>query len=257
VKQVDVEQLLQWAYRDELIKRVTSSAEGVWARVAEVGRYGTDIDVMRGAPQRYDLGEPHRDAVVIEQAVASLPDASIDWEREAEPILGPLLALIDPSTRAQECAEHIPADEGQRSSIASWPTRAGPRRSARLEPPRRVIMVRSLRASALVTMHAKMGTRPDWKSEHPHPLPVAAERGPGPKIFGECRRKNWYSEGSYCPLRWWPSPLSIAEARADYVVWWRALVQLTAQLRLTAHAPLSPAAPQMPWRNILDQWANH
>ena len=87
-------------------------------------------------------------------------------------------------------------------------------------------MVRSLRTSALVTMHAMMGTRPDWKSEHPHPLPVAATKGPGPKIFGECRRKNWYSDGSYCPLRWWPSPISIAEARADYIAWWRGLVQL-------------------------------
>ena len=246
LKHIDIEALLAWCYRDELIKRVTSSAEGVWERLADA-RLGV-VDAPRGGAQRYDLGEPHPDAIVLEEAVAGLPDTAIDWDREAPAILGDLLALVEPRVPAVVLE--------QRASVAGWRTRAGARRSFRLEPPRRVVLVRSLRTSALVAMHAAMGTRPDWKSEHPHPLPVAAERGPGPKIFGECRRRNWYSEGSYCPLRWWPSPISIAEARADYLAWWGGLVAL-AGTRLSEHVALSPAAPQMPWNNILDRWANH
>ena len=94
MKLVDVEALLAWAYRDELIKRVTSSAEGVWERLADA-RLGV-VDAPRGGAQRYDLGEPHADAVLLEEAVAGLPDTAIDWDREAPAILGDLLALVEP-----------------------------------------------------------------------------------------------------------------------------------------------------------------
>src|SRR5262245_45552038 len=213
---MDIERLLQWAYREELIKRITSSAEAVWDRIADVGFYG--IVGEGSSPQRYDHGAPHPDAIKIERAVAALPDAVIDWELEAELILGDLINLVEP--RAAIEVEPI------RSTTVTWPAARAGRVKRQLQPPRQVILVRSLRTSALVVQHASMGTRPNWREEHPHPLPTPAARGPGSAVVGECIRKGLYAEGSYCPVRWWPSPINVAEARADYLAWWRGLEQL-------------------------------
>jgi hypothetical protein len=243
---IDVERLLQWAYRDELVKRVTSSAEAVWHRVADVA-VGVMVDRGYRGSQRYDLGAPHPDALIIEQAVAALPDAVVDWELDAEPVLGHLLALVEPRPAVVERTT-------ARSTTAGWPGKGGARRTARLAPPREVMLVRSLRTSALVIMHASMGTRPDWREEHPHPEPMPAARGTGCMVVGKCERKGWYSAGSYCPLRWWPSPVTIAEARADYLAWWRGLDVLARELKLTEHKALPPIAAPLPW---LDLRANH
>jgi len=245
----DIEQLLRWAYRDELAKRVTSSAEGLWDRLADWRFLGTGaVDLGTHGPQRYDLGMPHPDAVTIEKAVGQLPDAVIDWDREAPSVLGDLLALADPRKK-----NNAPAASAVRmarcSTTVGWRSRRGTQVRVELEPPRTVVLVRSLRTAALVTQHAHMGTRPDWMPELPRPRHVPAARGSGPAIVGECRGRNWYSTGSYCPLSYEPSPISIAEARADYLAWWRgldALAQLLAY-RLEKFLPLRPAAFEMPW----------
>lgn len=240
---IDIEHLLQWAYRDELVKRVTSSAEDVWTRVADIGRWGgVDVQHHHGGPQRYDHGMPHPDALLLERVVAGLPNATIDWRREARAVLGDLLGLIDPTPDSRDIV-------GERVSTSSWPTRAGERHTVVLDPPRRVLFVRTLRTTALVTMHAKMGTRPNWREDTPHPLPTPARHGPNAKIVGECFGKGRYSEGSHCPIRWWPSPITIAEARADYLAWWRGLDQLARQLRLGEHDPHPPLAPEFPWHD--------
>lgn len=242
-QRIDIERLLHWAYRDELVKRVTSSAEEIWTRVADIGRWGgVDVQHHHGGPQRYDHGTPHPDAVAIEQAASALPDAVIDWDDEAELILGDLASLINPTASEQ-------AIRDERTSVVGWPSKSGRRMRVVLQPPRRVLMVRTLRTSALVIMHAKMGTRPDWHEEPPYPLPMPATHGPNAKVIGDCYGKGRYAAGSYCPVRWWPSPMSIAQARADYLAWWRGLVQLRAVLydTLRDHKPLSPSAYEMPW----------
>ena len=249
-EKVDIERLCQWAYRDELAKRQTSSAEAVWARIAEWTMFGSVIDRGDAGPQRYDLGSPDPDALLLEQAVSKLPDIALDWQREAPMILGDLLALIDPRPR-----ETQPATSP--GSTARWTDRQGKIVATHVKPARDVILVRTLRPAALVTAHASAGTRPDWKTDIPKPQWVPSVRGHGPKIYGECKGKNYYTPGSYCPLAWAPSPLDIAEARADYLAWWRALALLTRQLtgRLVRYTPLAPAAPEMPWRLTLG--ANH
>ena len=69
------------------------------------------------------------------------------------------------------------------------------------------------------------------------------------KLVGECKGRNWYSTGSYCPLRWEPCPITIAEARADYLAWWRGLDQLARSLagQLEKFHPLRPGTSEMPW----------
>ncbi len=241
-KQVEIEALLRWAYRDELSKRFTSSAEGIWDNIRDIGTLGGTVpDMGAGTAQRYDVGLPDRDAIRIEEAVSRLPDQAIDWHTEAETILGVLTPLLEVKTNPR------PPLPQRGASQASWRTKRGHLMEVMVDPPRQVILVRSLRTSALVTMHAVMGTRPDWRSEPPQPVPVPAAHGPNPAIVGECRGRNWYSTGTYCPLKWWPSPITIAEARADYLAWWRGLNMLLG-VQLERFTPTPPAAVEMPWR---------
>lgn len=242
-KQVECEGLLRWAYRDELPKKMTSSAEGIWDRIKDQ-RPGQDPG--HGAAQRYPhFGLPHPDAERVEMAVGRLQDLCIDWDMEGWAILGDLLALADPRSPALCGGAYRPP------SKAGWPVirpggRTG-RQSAKVDPPRDVILVRTLRTAALVTMHAGMGTRPGWQEEPPRPTPIY--RGSKPTIVGECRGKNLYTAGSYCPMEWTPSPITIAETRADYLAWWRGLMYLAETLVLEDYNVLPPLAPEMPWRD--------
>jgi hypothetical protein len=200
-KPVEIETLLRWAFVDELSKRLTSSAEGIWDHIEEIGQRG-GIDPGHGAAQRYPhFGLPHPDAEKIELAVSALPNLNIDWKESREALMGDLLALFNV---------------------------------------RDVLLVRTLRTAALVAMHAKMATRPDWREESPVPHWIAAERGANrPKVIGECKGKDRYTHGSYCPLVYEPSPISIAETRG--------LVMLSETLELQEHVALPPAAPAQPW----------
>lgn len=241
-RQVEIEALLRWTYRDELPKRQTSSAEGIWKRLEQYGYLGgVDADPGHGAAQRYPhFGLPHDDAFTIEKAVAKLGDAAIDWAKEGAVIMGDLIALADPRP---------PSARPKRETIIGYNDRHADKIGWRTEKvkPREFIMVRTLRTANLVAVHAQMGTRPMLDMPRPHW--IEAERGPRnrPKLVGECRGKDHYSTGSYSPLQWLPSPLEVAQDRADYLAWWRGLAQLAASLDLAAHEVLPPEAPEFPW----------
>jgi hypothetical protein len=214
-KQVEIEKLLHWAYGDELIKRVTSSAEGIWDRLSQYGSLGgIDPDPGHGGAQRYPhFGLPHPDAEKIEIAVSTLPKTVIDWDVSFSAIMGDLSALF-----------------------------------VNVRKMRDVMMVGSVMTAALVTMHGKMKTRPDWRDDHPQPHWVAAERGRNrPKIVGECKGRDRYTIGSYSPLQWEPSPISIAQTRAEYWGWHRGLTILAETIELNEHIALPPSAPAQPW----------
>lgn len=241
-RQIEIEKLLQWAYRDELSKRMTSSAEGIWDQIEEYGRGGINHDPGHGAAQRYShFGLPHPDAEEIERTVSALQDGQIDWGSESEAIMGHLLGIAD--TRPLAARPIQP-----RQNVVGWweGSRWYKLGAARA---RDVMMVRTLKTSALVTMHAKMGTRPDWYDDPPRPYQTRASRGSKPAIVGECWGKAAYSPGSHCPLTWDPSPISVAETRADYLAWWRGLAVLALTLDLKSFHALPPVAPEMPWRD--------
>lgn len=248
-RKIEVEQLVRWAIRDEISKERTSSAEGIWDRIREQGQNGgvaVDPGRREGAQRYPHFGLPHPDAYKVQKAISALRDTYIDWAVEAEKILGPMLAIADPrplqarptqaprATSVGYNTRHIEKDGHWRREAASA---------------RDVIMVRTLRTAVLVTTHAAAGTRPDWCPEGARPHFVEAEFGPRnrPKLVGECRGRNLYTEGSHCPLQWLPSPIEIAEDRADYLAWWSGLAQLAASLELDAHEVLPPAAPEYPW----------
>jgi hypothetical protein len=208
-RSVEIEKLLHWAYRDELVKRHISSAEAIWEGIREYGQRGGE-DPGHQSAQRYPhFGSPHPDAEVIEGAVSALPNLPIDWQQSGAAIMGDLILLLQS---------------------------------------RDTLLLRTLRTAALVTMHSSMGTRPNWREEAPKPHFVASMKDASkPALVGECKGRNLYTAGSYCPLKYEPSPISIAESRADYTCWHRGLMQLAETLELEDHIALPPAAPAMPW----------
>lgn len=216
---IDIEKLLCWAYRDELVKRQTSSAETIWEHIRDFGGgYGGPKAPGSGSsylPQRYDHGTPDPDAIAVETAVSGLTDRAFDWS-------------------VPDTAEHM---------LGCY---------APLMARRDYLAVGSIRVAALVTMHAAMGTRPDWHFDEPVPHFVPASHGPSrPAIVGERLGHNYYRAGSHCPLRWEPSPVSLAQSRADYAAWHGGLTDLVAVLEpvLKRWAPTGPAAPPAPWRH--------
>lgn len=209
---LDIELILRWAFRDELSKRSISSADGIWDRLTfGVGRDSGQRTAT--AAQRYPhFGVPHEDAELVEAAIAKLPDVEINWKKRGRFIMGDFYGLLD-----AQAALSI-----GRFSAAAW-----------------------------VTQHAACGTRPRWQTEPLRCYSTPAPRGPGVMIVGECRGHNLYTSGSYCPLRWEPSIVSVAIARAEYVVWFDALRALVEALggMLALFEPTGPGASPDPWRN--------
>jgi hypothetical protein len=246
---IDVELLVRWAYVDELSKRQSSAAEGIWDHILDYANHG-GIDSGRGAAQRYaHFGLPDPDAERVERVVSSLADIVIDWDVQFDEIAGDLAGLIsvnDLSGRRETCRAPK-AGWGAKGSRALKAFYGDKGASAPHDRPRDVLMVAGLKTAALVVMHAIKGTRPDWGSEPPRPEMVPATRGSGPTIVGERGGRNLYTIGSYCPLTWWPSPLSVVAGRADYFAWHQGLTRLSETLCLDRFEVLPPKAPRTPW----------
>lgn len=248
---IDIETLLLWAFRDELSKRQTSAAEGLWDNIQDAGeRGGMDIDDGGSGAQRYAyIGLPDPDAVRLEKAVGGLEDLVIDWDRSFDAIAAELSGLITINDVARrETQPRVPKARwgaAGNKALKAWfgPDGAIPVR----DRPRDVLLVGGLRTAALVTMHAVKGTRPDWIKESPRPIQTPAKRGSNAAILGECRGRNLYSLGACCPLIWEPSPLSIISSRAEYVAWHRGLITLARTIQLEKFTPLPPKASQTPW----------
>src|SRR5262245_23588633 len=167
-RSIDVEQLLQWAYRDELPKQ-GAQPFSPWERIFRYGKLGTRIDDQLGVTPRLPpvLGDPHQDALTIARHTSRLPH----------------------------------------------------------------------RSAVLVIIHAKMGTRPKpW--EGPKSIfPVRDEsririvgKSYGRPRLGRGGAFRYYTEGSYCPLRFEPSLEEVAWSRAEWLCWRSGLVALVADL---------------------------
>src|SRR6185312_9952477 len=246
---LDSEFLVRWAYQDELSKRHTSAAEGIWDRITQIGQQG-GIDPGHGAAQRYaHFGLPDPDAERIEQAVGQLEDLVLDWKASFATLAGDLAGLISVNDLAKRSTDQPPrkagwGEAGTKALKAWWgPDGAKPY----MTRPRDVLMVGGLRTGALVTMHAVRGTRPDWIADELQPHSVPSLSGPGAMLVGRCEGRNRYSLGSYCPLAWSPSPLSILSSRAEYAAWHAGLIRLAGMLELEKFIALPPKVSATPW----------
>ena len=241
---VDVEQLLSWTFLHELPKRKISSAEGIWDRLSQYGSLGgINPDPGHGAAQRYPhFGLPHPDADRIEKAVAALQPIAVDWDQYGDLLCWDLASLISindlkppPRVPIWTTAKIKPATD--KRGVTATP-----------DKPRDMLLAYTINTEMLVYSHAIKGTRPNgWRANDMHAIPMAAERGPLAKIIGICKGKNSYSSGSYCPLRWDPSPVKIVMARANYLAWHMAICQLAVDLDLEEHIAIQPNASPTPW----------
>lgn len=109
------------------------------------------------------------------------------------------------------------------------------------------------RSGVLVIVHACSGTRPDPLAGPIRVFPF--NDGPRVRVVGKSYGRGsdgkwrYYTEGSYCPLRYEPTVAEVTQARADYCLWWNGLVGVCRDLagELTKWQPILPKVPAAPW----------
>ena len=133
MREIEIERLVQWAYRDELPKRGIGTLANRWDNVNDYGeRGGVRIDDEPGFPAA--LGVPHLDAVTIEGAVNGLNDqVGLDWREYRELLLGDVIGIA-------------PLEDQLSGRVFS--------------------------ESALVATFARMGETPLWRGQRPLPNAV-------------------------------------------------------------------------------------
>ncbi len=261
-KEMEIENLLLWAFREELPKKQLSVQEMCWDSMAISGPFGPIDEGI--SVQRYAyVGEPHADARIIEKAVDALPLVVIDWEESLEAIMGDLCGLVSVNDLTRQTLEERPTKSGWTDGRRHHENSRNPPASHDLrgKSARDVLLVGSVQVAELVATHARQGTRPKWYSQPAtcHPTP---SRDPSKALLiGQSGGRNLYSIGSHCPISWGIkrkddkygdkliTPVMIALARADYIGWWRGLSMLAESLVLAEHVALPPTAPRLPWFN--------
>jgi hypothetical protein len=232
----DIEKLVQWAMREELPKGRAVSASS-WDLIMRFATLGVRIDSggFRDG-LGYVPGSPHEDAEKIASAIALLDTRATFAEREEVlPLFGDLAAIAGDGVDA--------------------------------------IMQSIFDPRSLVMCHAVQSTRPKWEFETPSPYAITiSERNAagayrdrarvvGVDAAGEVidlkpnRGRAAMRDGLYdlafaprSPLQWGdPSPLAVAEARAEYLAWHDALTYLAKVLVLDEFEVLPPAAARVPW----------
>lgn len=247
---MDVEDVLSWAYGDELSKRRDAVASnlarndaslvGKWTSPAGfpsvspmfAGFHGGSSSSTagsswdRGPLSPRSAGPPHADALKVETAVSLLADA--------------LAGLQAPDHLALDIGLPVDIDGAFAAALAN--------------------------VANIIIVHASRGGRPSVGRELPRPAPVHAANGK-PAIRCEVTildiarrpyaserpagrlRSGFYETGAFCPLEWDPDPQWIVNERAEYSVWRIALEQLVVQLagELATISMLAPSAPIAPW----------
>lgn len=234
---MDIQDVLVWAYKDELPKnRGEGGRHGPPAYSSPLGRMvamGTSVDNWSREPGHpAAMGPPHPDALLVEAAVERCAAAAAQQSVDNAPDLLPDLGEFG-------------IDERQ-------------------------AVVRALgMLGGILARCAKVGRPPFWtESTSPQPiyggnsLPTVVRWEPffSKTITGEdaehealvpvkVRAKGEYPFGAYSPLVYDPSPQTIAEERAEYLVWWGALEAIAGELqgKLASIAVLPPGAAQRPW----------
>jgi hypothetical protein len=228
MKSIDIERLLQWAFRDELPKRRRPIAARAESNIWSYCDLGTRIDRSHydRDPVGFSPGEPHPEAVIVENAVVSL------------------------SQRYYFCADSNPADDDRtklerdlaliRTLLPEAPLLAHLGYDEVIKTPFNLV--------AIVHSKARQAVRPSYHLGPMVPCKVLGGNGQ-PILVGQCYGKGRYSEGAHNLLEYKPSPAQVMSARAHYAVWHAALARLVAMLagKLKEHRVTGPAAPAEPW----------
>lgn len=234
-KQIDVELFLQFTI-EELAKGAPI-AQDSWGLIERVGQLGTRVDTSYSGPNLGFLeGEPHPDAKAAALALKAMP-RSMMLPSAIVPLLLGNFANCDPDA-------------------------AG------------ALLKASFNAISLVIVHATKKNRPVWDIGEPRPGYRQRDNG-APIIYGltaldpsidpmdsgfdDLIELKALKRGGYdlnlaprALLTWdEPAPIAYGESRAEYLVWYLALVAIANRLardgNLIEHEVLPPAAPREPW----------
>lgn len=222
--EVEIERLVQWAYRDELPKRGIGDVANSWKPMSDYRDLLTVVDDDPGFP--VIMGMTHPDALTIERAVQGLQtEVALDWHACRGLLMGDLPHLAPRGNPLLDRASH----DGKS-----------------LEP-------RIFSEVALVESCARMGTRPQWDIGIPSPQRVIGKNN-RPVLVGGSEGNGRYTYGSYCPLKYTaPTIEQLILRRFEYMVWRGGLDSLAGILRgwlLRAHVALKPTAPVAPWLDV-------
>jgi hypothetical protein len=207
---IDIEQLLQWVYREELPKREIGGLDG-WER--DVFLLGTRVDTggFGGEPgYPVSMGAPDPDALRIEWRVRQLPDVTWpDLAPHREHLMGELACYLQDGPGLAEMMHFEP--------------------------------------KALVATYARLRSRPDWRTGPTRLKRVAHLLNGKPVVIG-ITAGHRYRIGAHCPLQLDPPAAEIASARAEYWAWRSALEWLADESwDLDGFAPTPPRAAASPW----------
>ena len=258
-KTIDIEQLLVWAYREELPKAqrsgpVIASSPGYrpgWDGVSQFGELMAVVDTVDvrnkyGVTPDYSAqSEPHPDALAVHAATARMEGMTL----EVPEGWWPFADMASPEewgdlgwavlARALDFVAVIGADGvRQFKGSAAW----------------------------MVRKHAMMGTAPGWEAEAPQRRMVRGANG-RPAWFvrrviqvvaggameveadgySPVRHRPVY--GAYNKWELTPSPFWAACERAEHEVWWSAMAMLAEDLAesLTMYRVTGPNRPARPW----------
>jgi hypothetical protein len=210
---LDIERLVSWALREELPKRDCAGHDYRPTPLASWLDMGTKIDSRPEEPGFATDEPPHDDALHVLAAIRQLPDETIDLAR-ARALMG---------------------------EFGPWLARPRSEREIRL--------LLSFQTSALVMLHAQLGSRPPWDVGAIRPARIIGGNN-RPVVVG-ITPGGRYGDGAYCPLQLNIDPRLIANARGEYAAWRAGLVLVRERLerwgKLVDHEPTGPAAVADPW----------
>jgi hypothetical protein len=220
---LDIERLLQWAYREELPKgyREGHGARAYSGPIFRMAALGVEVDESREPGFPLALGPPHPAALTIENVVDGLEDMRLDWRAARTLILGELAPYV---TDNHPRLSHVFFEVG-----------------------------------SLIALHARMGNRPVWdlgpvrltrinnKGNNKPVVQYLADDGA--LIDGRTNGRH-YGPMARCPLQLEPAGAEIAFARAEYIAWHAGLMKVHHIIRawnLPDYASLPPRARPEPW----------
>lgn len=226
-EQIDIERLLEWAYREHCIDRQVSllkpvgPSRSVSGNLGQYVELGTRVDNSGAALKAQGLKLPD-DAMIVHDAVLAAGEMWIEWKRDDE-------VMIWDRASAAAASQQIEKVDGQ------WLRRP-------ITPNGRVaafgVRVEQAATVALLIVNAKNGARPDWfegwsapegRPAHDH-LPTD-RRGRARKRVGRATIED------------------VMHGRAIYAVWRASLALLAVELdgALQRWAVTGPAAAESPW----------
>jgi hypothetical protein len=251
---IDIERLVTWAY-DELAREdLMVAADGGSGAMFSI-LSGIPLGSGASGPQRYAaVMPPHPDALTVDRAVQALPDVAVDWPASRAALMGDLDGFYDAWVDWDGCRRR---QDGRDTVLVEPLARApaDPFAGTMLqtgELVRRAAVLRRRPRGPVLRLPACFAYRAPGM---PHAMVFHVEVAERSRIARLILRRSSRHYGAHeqTAVAWWPTPIEIARARAEWSAWHAGLVALRAALagRLQRWAPTGPAVPAEPWRDGL------